>query len=60
MTLILQLDLDMIKLHAKSKVAISRGSIGKEMTENITYPHTWVVTMLDTIKLIGSIFLDNC
>ena len=67
-TLILKLDLDMIKiyLHAKNEVSMSRGSkviartdrntgtqrdrhtdTGRHtyITENITYPHLWVVNM---------------
>ena len=58
MTLILKLDLDMVKmyLHTKNEVSMSRGSKviviactdrqtdrHTDMTKNITYPHTRVV-----------------
>ena len=63
MTLILKLDLDMVKmyLHTKNEVSMSRGSKVKawtdrhtdrhDMTENITYPHTRVVTILNNGNL---------
>ena len=67
MTLILKLDLDMVKmyLHTKNEVSMSRGSKEQtetqkdrkthrqtDMTENITYPHTRVVTMLVSLELL--------
>ena len=58
MTLKLKFDLDIVKmyLYTKNEVSMSRGSkvIARadrntdrhtEMTENITYPHTWVVNI---------------
>ena len=66
MTLIIKLDLDMVKmyLHTKNEVSMSRGSkvivwtdrntdthTQTDMTENITYPHTRVVKKHNTRSL---------
>ena len=53
MTLILKLDLDMVKTYLYTKNEVKRLKIYSlnrqkhthtDMTENITYPHTWMAT----------------
>ena len=80
MTLILKIDLDMVKmyLHTKNEVSMSRGSKviawtdrntdtqtdrqtdrETDTTENITYPHTRVITMENIDKAYHTLVFIN-